>query len=71
MKRVAENYSEVFQDMYMDSETQIRKPAGTSNTFKVTVRVHQGSALSLFNFIFVIENLTNKARKVAPECMML
>ena len=42
IKRVPEKYIKVIQDMYKDSETQIRTPAGRSESFTVTVGVHQG-----------------------------
>ena len=70
IKKVPEKYIKVIQDMYKDSETQIRTPAGRSESFTVTVGVHRGSALSPFIFTIVMDTLTDNIRKRAPENMM-
>ena len=41
IKQILEKYIKVIQDMYIDSEIQLRTPAGRNERFKVTVRVHQ------------------------------
>ena len=70
MKKVPENFIKVIQDMYKDSDTQIRTLAGRSESFKVTVGVHQGSALGPFILTILIDTLTDNVRKRAPENMM-
>ena len=68
--KVPEKYIGVIQDMYKDSETQIRTPAGKSESFKVIMGVHQGSALSPFIFTIVMDTLTDTGRKRALESMI-
>ena len=53
-----------------DNETQKRTPAGRSESFKVTVGVHQGSALCPFIFSIVMDTLTDNVGMRAPENMM-
>ena len=58
IKKLPEKYAKVLQDKYKDSEAQIRIPAGRNESFKVTVGVHQASALSPFIFTIVMDTLT-------------
>ena len=68
--KVPEKYIKVIQDMYKDSESQIRTPADRSENFKVTVGVHQRSALSSFIFTIVMDTLKDNVRKRAPDNMI-
>ena len=70
IRKVPEKYIGVIQDMYKESETQITTPTGRSEGFKVVVGVHQGSALSPFIFIIVMDTLTDNGRKRALESMI-
>ena len=56
--------------MSKDSETQIRTPTDRIESFKVTVGVHQGSAVSPCIFTIVMDTLTDNVRKRAPENVM-
>ena len=56
--------------MYKDGKTQIRTPAGRSESFTVKVGVHQGSSLSPFIFTTVMHTTSDNVRKRAPENMM-
>ena len=49
--------------MYEGSETVMRCAAGTIESFKVKVGLHQGSALSPFLFAMIMDRLTDKVRK--------
>ena len=52
-----EKYMQLVQDMYEGSETAMRCAVGTTESFKVKVRLHQGSALSLFLFAVIIDRI--------------
>ena len=70
LKGVPEKYVRVIQDMYKNSSTQVRTSAGVSESFEVTVGVHQGSGLSPFLFTVIMDCLTEDIRKEAPWNMM-
>ena len=52
------------------SETVVRCAAVTRESFKVKIRLHQGSALSLFLFAVITDKLTDEVRR-EPLWMML
>ena len=56
--------------MYEKSETMVRCAVGTTESFKIKVRLHQGSALSLFLFAVIMDRLTNEVRR-EPQWTML
>ena len=70
IKKVPEKYSKFIQDMYKDNESQIRTSAGKIESFRVTAGLYQGSALSSFIFIIVMDTLTGNVKKKATENMM-
>ena len=49
--------------MYDKSETVVRCAVGTTESFKVKVGLHQGSALSPFLFAVIMDRLTNEVRR--------
>ena len=52
--------------MYKRARTVVRTKHGDSDKFEVTVGVHQGSVLSPFLFVIVMEALTREARTGLP-----
>ena len=52
----------VIRMMYEGSETTIRTPYGNTRSFRVNVGVHQGSALSPFLFLVVLDTLSRELR---------
>ena len=58
------------QDVYERSVTVVRCAAGTTEKFKVKVRLHQGSALSLFLFAVIMDRLMGEVRR-EPQWTML
>ena len=60
---IAENYVQLVQDMYKGSETVLRCAVGTTESFKVKVGLHQGSALSPFLFAVIFDRLTDQVRR--------
>ena len=64
---ILEMYVRLVQDMYEESETVVRFAVGTTESFKVEVGLHQGSALSLFLFAMIMDRLTDKVRRELPS----
>ena len=52
--------------MYEGSETVVRCAVGTTESFKVKVGLHQGSALSPFLFAVIMDRLTDEVRRKPP-----
>ncbi|KAK3532054.1 hypothetical protein QTP86_003542 [Hemibagrus guttatus] len=67
---VAEKYVRVVQDMYERSRTVVRCAVGQTEEFNVEVGLHQGSALSLFLFAMVMDQLSEEVRQESPWAMM-
>ena len=71
LKGVTESYVRLIQDMYRDSQTQIRCADGLGEPFYVTVGLHQDSTLSpLLLFIIIMDCLTENIRRGNPWDMM-
>ena len=56
--------------MYRGCKTVVRSAAGESNSFDVEVGLHQGSALSPYLFLLLMDVLTEDVRKDVPGSMM-
>ena len=69
-RNVPENYVKLIQDMYRGCQTNLRMAAGESDSFNVDVGLHQGSALSPYLFLILMDALTEGVRKEVPESMM-
>ena len=67
---IVEKYMQLVQDMYEESETVVRCAVGTTESFKVKVGLHQGSALSMFLFAVIMDRLTDKVRREPPWMML-
>ena len=52
---IVEKYVQLVQDMYEGSETVVRCAVETTESFKVKVGLHQGSALSPFLFAVIMD----------------
>ena len=60
---IVEEYVQLVQDMYEGSETVVRCAVRTTESFKVKVGLHQGSALNLFLFAVIMDRITDKVRR--------
>jgi hypothetical protein len=69
-KGVPEKYVRLVQDMYKDVKTLVRCSTGDTEKFTVKVGLHQGSALSPYLFILVIDIITEGIRGTPPGDMM-
>ena len=67
---IAEKYVRLVQDMYEESERVVRCSTETTESFKVKVGLHQGSALSPFLFRVIMNRLTDKVRREPPWTML-
>ena len=67
---IVEKYEKLVQDKYEESETVVRCAVGTTESFKVKVGLHQGSALSPFLFAVIMERLTDEVRREPPWTML-
>ena len=56
--------------MYEESETVVRCAIGTTESFKVKVGLHQGSALNPFLFAVIMDRLTDEVRREPPWTML-
>ena len=63
---MAEKYVRLVQDMYEASETVMKCALGTTESFKIKVGLHQGSALSPFLFAMLMDRLTDEVRREPP-----
>ena len=70
LAETSECYIRIIQDMYDGATTTVRSAAGLTEEFKVGVGLHQGSALSPFLFVIIMDRLTEDIRKDAPWDML-
>ena len=68
--RNSEKYMPLVQDMYEESETVVRCAIKTTESFKVKVGLHQGSALSPFLFAMIMDRLMDEVRREPPWMML-
>ena len=67
---IAKKYVRLVQDMYEQSETVVRYATETTESFKIKVGLHQGSALSPFLFAVIMDRLTDEVRRESPWTML-
>ena len=63
---IVEKYLQLVQDMYEGRETVVRCAVKTTESFKVKVGLHQGSALTPFLFAVIMDRLTDEVRRQPP-----
>ena len=63
---MAKKYVRLVQNMYEGSKTVVRCAVGTTESFKVKVGLHQGSALSPFLVAVIMDRLTDEVRRKPP-----
>ena len=56
--------------IYEEGRTNVRTSGGVTNDFYVSMGLHQGSALSPFLFILVMDELTKGIQDELPWCML-
>ena len=55
--------------MYEGAVMKVRTCGGLMDEFLITIRVHQGSTLSLFLFAIVMDEITKSFHDEIPLCM--
>jgi hypothetical protein len=68
--KIPQQYVKIVQDMYQGCTTYVRSPGGDTEDFEVTVGLHQGSSISPFLFLIILECLTKDIRRGAPWEML-
>jgi len=69
-KRVSIKYIDIIKDMYDGVVANVRTYGGIANNFSITIRLHQGSALSPFLFAIVMNELTRSIQDEIYWCML-
>ena len=69
-KSLDETYVRIVKDMYDGGMTKIKTRTGVSESFEVRIGVHQGSALSPYLFILVLDELLKGVVEEVPWCML-
>ena len=70
LAETSECYVRIIKDMYDGATTTVRSAAGLTEEFKAGVELDQGSALSPFLFVIIMDKLTEDIRKDAPWVML-
>ena len=69
-KGISLRYIDLIKDMYDGAITNVRTFGGLSDSFPITIGLHQGSALSSFLFAIVMDELTKNIQDEVPWCML-
>jgi len=65
-KGVPIKYIDIIKDMYDGVVTNVRTYGGITSDFSITIELHQGSALSPFLFVIVMDELTRAIQDEIP-----
>ena len=61
---------QAIKDMYNGARTAVRTHEGQTESFPITVGLHQGSSLSPYLFALVMDELTRHIEDDIPWCML-
>jgi hypothetical protein len=56
--KISSKYITLIKDMYDNVVTSVRASNGNTNDFLINIGLHQGSALSLYLFALVMDEVT-------------
>ncbi|GJV57816.1 retrovirus-related pol polyprotein LINE-1 [Tanacetum coccineum] len=69
-KGTPRRYLRVIKDMYEGVKTRVRTTMGSTEFFQVEVGLHQGSAISLYLFTLILDELSRGIQESIPWCMI-
>jgi hypothetical protein len=69
-KKVPIKYIEVIKNMYEGATTRVKVGEDNSEEFSITIWLHQGSILSPYLFVLVMDELTKDIQDDVPWCML-
>jgi Reverse transcriptase (RNA-dependent DNA polymerase) len=69
-KLVPTKYVTLIKDMYTNVVTCVRACDGESDIFLIKIGLHLGSALNLYYFTLVMDEITNDIQGDIPWCML-
>jgi hypothetical protein len=68
--KVSTKYITLIEDMYDNVVTSVRTSDGDTNDFPINIGPHQGSALSPYLFVLVMDKVTRDIQGGIPWCML-
>jgi hypothetical protein len=68
--KVSTKYITLIKDMYDNVVTNVQTSDGDSNDFPINIGLHQGSALSHYLFVLVMDEVTRDIQDDIPWCML-
>ena len=69
-QNIPEGYITLVQDMYQGATTRVKSKRGMSEHFEVGIGLHQGSALSPFLFIMLVDTISQDVRTELPWVLL-
>jgi Reverse transcriptase (RNA-dependent DNA polymerase) len=69
-KQVPTKYVTLIKDMYINIVTCVKVCDGESDSFSIKIVLHQGSVLSSYIFILVIDEITNDIQGDISWCIL-
>ncbi|KAE8674435.1 Detected protein of unknown function [Hibiscus syriacus] len=69
-RRIQTAYIRVIRDMYYRSTTYVRTTVGDTEAFPVEIGLHQGSALSPYIFVLIMDDIYCATPDGVPWCML-
>jgi hypothetical protein len=68
--KVPTKYVTLIKDMYDKVVTSVRTTDGDTNAFPINIGLHQGSTLSPYLFVLVIDEVTRDIQGDIPWCIL-
>lgn len=69
-KKVLTKYVQLIKNMYERITTRVKVGENNLKEFLITISLHQGSALSSYLFVFIMDELTKDIHDEIPQCML-